>query len=66
MALSLKGIGQGIGRGFKRAGKWVGDEFNRVVAPIHSAATGDWRGAASGLGRNITRAGQAGALFGKD
>ncbi len=66
MALSLKGIGQGIGRGFKRAGKWVGDEFNRVVAPIHSAATGDWRGAASGLGRNIKRAGQAGALFGKD
>jgi hypothetical protein len=64
--MALMGALEGIGRGFKRAGRWVGDEFNRVVAPIHSAATGDWRGAASGLGRNIKRAGQAGALFGKD
>jgi hypothetical protein len=55
-----------IGRGIKNAGKWIGDEFGRVVAPIGSAIEGDWRGAASGIGRNIKRAGQAGALFGKD
>lgn len=66
MALSLKGIGQGIGRGFKRAGRWVGDEVGRFGAPIVSAIEGDWRGAASGLGRSIKRAGQAGALLGKD
>ena len=60
------GIFDKIGRGFKNAGNWIGNEVGRVVAPIGSAIEGDWRGAASGIGRNIKRAGQAGALFGKD
>ena len=61
--MGLWGGIKGIGR---RAGNWIGNEVGRVVAPIGSAIEGDWRGAASGIGRNIKRAGQAGALFGKD
>ena len=60
------GIFDKIGQGFRNAGNWIGNEVGRVVAPIGSAIEGDWRGAASGIGRNIKRAGQAGALFGKD
>jgi len=62
----LKSIGRGIGRGVKRAGRWVGDEVGRVVAPIGSAVTGDWKGAASDLGRLGKRIGQGAALLGKE
>jgi len=55
-----------IGGGFKKAGRWVGGEVGRIGAPIVSAIEGDYRGALSGIGRNITRAGQLGAVFGKD
>ncbi len=56
----------GLWGGIKGIGRWVGDEARRVVAPIGSAIEGDWKGALSGIGRNVKRAGQAGALFGKD
>jgi len=49
-----------------RAGRWVGDEVGRLGAPIVSASRGDWSGALSGIGRGVQRAGQVGALLGKD
>ena len=58
------GIFGDIGSGFAKAGRFVGDEVGRVFAPIGSAIEGDFRGALSGLGRNIKRAGQVGALVG--
>ena len=58
------GIFGDIGSGFAKAGRFVGDEVGRVFAPIGSAIEGDYRGALSGLGRNIKRASQVGALGG--
>ena len=59
------GIWGGIKRGAGAAGRWLGNEAMGVIDPLVSGIEGDWRGAASGLGRLGKRVGQGSALFGQ-
>ena len=60
----LKSIGKGIGKGVKKAGKWVGEEVKKTFDPIVKGVKGDWKGALAGIGRNIKRGAQLGAVLG--
>ena len=60
----LKSIGRGIGKGVKKAGKWVGNEVVRTLDPIRKGIKGDWKGALAGIGHNIKRAAQVAAVAG--
>jgi hypothetical protein len=56
----LKGIGKGIGK----VGKKLGQEVRRGFDPIVKGVQGDWKGALAGIGHNIKRAAQVGAVLG--
>ena len=56
----LKGIGKGIGK----VGKKLGREIRQGFDPITKGIKGDWRGALAGIGHNIKRAAQVGAVVG--
>ena len=60
----LKSIGRGIGKAAKKAGKFVGKEVKRAFDPIVKGVKGDWKGALSGIGHNIKRGAQLGAVLG--
>ena len=60
----LKSIGRGIGKGVKKVGKKIGQEVKRGFDPITKAVKGDWKGALAGIGHNIKRGAQIGAVLG--
>jgi len=60
----LKSIGRGIGKGVKKVGKKIGQEVRRGFDPITKAVKGDWKGALAGIGHNIKRGAQIGAVLG--
>ena len=60
----LKSIGRGIGKGVKKAGQIVGNEVKRAFDPIVKGVQGDWKGALAGIGHNIKRGAQVGAVLG--